>query len=211
MSRKYNNVSQVKTATTTNNFSKFGVGLDTILATMNEGVLDQLTDVLLIAVSAGSVFLTVFYVLKKFFEHEAKKREFELRKESLKNMMPLRLQAYERLILFCERTDFSAMIMRIHKTGMSARLLRSEMLSTIRTEYDHNLTQQLYVSSTAWELVKNAKEQSIKIINLASTKITDDATGVDFTKSLLDLVGQAEKTPQQVAIDTIKSEARKLF
>ncbi|MDP4210661.1 MAG: hypothetical protein Q8928_17775 [Bacteroidota bacterium] len=157
------------------------------------------------------VFLTVFYIIRSFFEDQEKKR---LQKSALKNrklITPLRLQAYERIILFLERISIESLIIRTSQPGMTARMLQSEILSSVRAEFDHNLSQQLYLSNEAWEMVKNARANTMKITNLAADKIPADAPYSQLSTKLLEMIMEMEKTPTGVAIEFLKNEVRKLF
>jgi hypothetical protein len=101
--------------------------------------------------------------------------------------------------------------MRTHRQGMSARMLQSELIKAIRSEFDHNLAQQIYISSKAWEAVKNSKEETIKAINIASIKIPDDASGLDLCNIIFDLIQKVDKMPADVALEIIKAEARQIL
>lgn len=70
----------------------------------------------------------------------------------------LRLQAAERFALYLERINPGRLVMRLHRSGMTAAMLQNEILRTIREEFDHNLSRQVYVSEGAWELIKNARQ-----------------------------------------------------
>ena len=157
------------------------------------------------------VFLTVFYVLHSYFEDQERKRKFKTTFKNRKLITPLRLQAYERVILFLERISPESLIMRISQTGMSSKQLQSEMLTSVRAEFDHNLSQQLYLSNEAWEMVKNARSNTLKLINTASDKVPDDAPYMQLTTTILEMVFDMEKTPSSAAIDFLKEEVQKLF
>lgn len=168
-------------------------------------------DILKILLPAAVVFLAVYFVAKKFLENEQKKRLLELKKDDHKLLTPLRLQAYERASLFLERIAPEAVIGRVYRRNMSARRLREELLNAIRIEFDHNLSQQVYISDDSWARVKNAKEQTIKLINLASTKVNDEATATDLSKVILELSMKVNKLPHQTALEFIKREIRQSF
>jgi hypothetical protein len=89
---------------------------------------------------------------------------------------------------------------------MTASQLQSALLTTIRSEFEHNLSQQIYMSPQAWEVVKNARSNTIKIINNEAGKIKANAPGIEFSKQLLGTVMEIEKEPTRVAIDYIKNE-----
>ncbi|WP_462281435.1 DUF7935 family protein, partial [Salinivirga cyanobacteriivorans] len=102
------------------------------------------------------VFAAVYLVLHYHLKQQREKAKVEVMLNNRKTIIPLRLQAYERLLLFLERISPEALIMRIQRPSLSVFELQSKLLQTIRTEFDHNLTQQLYVSNDAWKYVRNA-------------------------------------------------------
>jgi len=103
------------------------------------------------------------------------------------------------------------MIMRIHKSGMTSRLLHTELIKTIRSEYEHNIAQQIYMSNASWELVKSAKEEIIKVINASAHKVGDNSDGLELCKVLMDVTMNVEKLPTQIALDYLKKEIRQSF
>ena len=173
--------------------------------------MDVFWDLLKIVLPAGIVFLTAFYTIKKFLENEQKKRLLEMRKDGQKIIIPIRLQAYERITMFLERISPNSLIRQVHKNGMSARVLQAELLNTIRSEFNHNLSQQVYVSDDAWNMVKNGKEEMIKLVILASSKVKDDAPGVALSKVILQVSMKIDKMPTDVAIEYLKKEIRQTF
>jgi hypothetical protein len=134
-----------------------------------------------------------------------------LRKQTTQQINPLRLQAYERAVLFLERISPPNLIMRISKSSVSAGELHTELLNTIRAEFEHNLTQQVYMNTASWEALKRGKEETIKLINISAAKINASEDAVELSKIILETAMQMEKLPTQLAIDVIKSEVRTLF
>jgi hypothetical protein len=88
----------------------------------------------------------------------------DIRSKSSKTVTPIRLQAYERVALFLERINPNSLVMRMHKPGMSARQLQSDLLQIVRAEFEHNMAQQIYMSPAAWKAIRAAKEETIKIL-----------------------------------------------
>jgi hypothetical protein len=174
-------------------------------------IMDEFLDLLKYTVPALVVFVACFFILKKFMDNEYRKQMLELRKANQNYTTPLRLQAYERMILFLERVSLNNLVSRVSKPGISARQLQSDLIITIRTEFEHNLTQQIYVSSAAWDTVKLAKEEVIKVINIAATQVKDDAKGVELSQKIFELLMKLEASPTSIAIATIKKEARQFF
>lgn len=128
-----------------------------------------------------------------------------------KRLVPLQLQAYERLVLFLERSDLNTMVLRLNQANMTARMLHVELLKQIRQEFEHNLVQQLYVSDGLWELICSAKEKNIQVINLASDRIKKDAPAFELSKQILSSLGDGKKQPNKIALIALKQEKRKRF
>jgi hypothetical protein len=157
------------------------------------------------------VFAFIYFILNNYLEENFKLRSLDLKLQNQEAITPVRMQAYERVVVYLERISPSALIMRIHKTGMSSRLLHAEMIKSIRSEYDHNIAQQIYMSNASWELVKSAKEEMIKLINTSAHKVNENADGVELCKVLLDVTMNVEKLPTQIALEYVKKEIRQSF
>jgi len=157
------------------------------------------------------VFFTAYFILKQFFQNEHRQRMLDIKNASAKTINPIRLQAYERFVIYMERISPDNMIMRLHQGGMSARKLHKDCLQSIRTEFEHNTAQQIYISKPAWELIKTAKEETIKLVNMANSKVKDDSSGLELSKVMLSMSSQIEKLPNQVAIDYLKKEIKLSF
>lgn len=161
------------------------------------------------AIPSIVVFMTAYLLLKQFFSQEMRKHRISMIEEKKKASIPLRMQAYERIILLLERISPKNLIMRSHDKNMSAAQLHSMLIRDIRDEFDHNISQQLYISSRAWEMVKNAKEEIVSQINTCAGKLDDKATSTDLSKKILEK--GAEKTVNRKALEFLKEEARKSF
>lgn len=127
------------------------------------------------------------------------------------DLTPVRMQAYERLILFLERIDPNSLIVRVHRPGMTALQLQNELLMNVRNEYEHNSTQQLYVSSEVWGMITGSKDAVIQVINLASKKMSDKSSGLDLSNVLIEIIGRSGVHPTKDALEGVKAEARQLF
>jgi len=173
--------------------------------------MDWIRDVLIIILPGGIILATVYFLMKQFFDGQEKLKRIELRKESAKAITPQQMQAYERMILLMERIHPENMVMRIQQPGMNARILQSQLLKAVREEFEHNMAQQLYVSSEAWALVKRAKEETVRLINIAASQCKSDDEGMELSKHLLNMTTQLEKIPTEVAAEGIKREFRSRF
>jgi ribonuclease HIII len=128
-----------------------------------------------------------------------------------KRIAPLQLQAYERLVLFLERTDLNNLVMRLNQAGMNSQLLHVELLKNIRKEYEHNLVQQLYVSEGVWQLITIAREKNIQTINMASDKVAKDDSSVMLARQIISAIETPEKQPNRIALKALKNEKRSRF
>ena len=173
--------------------------------------MESFFEVLKFILPAGLVFLTALYSIKYFLNNESRKRLEDLRMANQMIITPLRLQAYERVVLFLERVSPSGLILRVNKNGMSAQLLHAELVRTIRDEFEHNLSQQVYMSVPAWEKVMNAKEETIRIINIAFGKQKPNASSIDLAQEIFTICSSLDKLPTRLAIDVIKKEVAQVF
>ena len=152
------------------------------------------------------VLLTTFVILKTFFDKEKAKRRFELRHNNQKIITPIRLQAYERMILFLERISPESLVLRVQNPTMSVIQLQKKLLSTIRSEFAHNLSQQIYVSAESWEAVKTAKESIVKLINLTSSKHSANKSASELSRIIIHLYAKIDNSPTDNAIIILKTE-----
>lgn len=158
----------------------------------------------------------VYMVIRTFIDDENTRRKQEINKtllfEQRKVSLPLRLQAYERIIVFLERIHPFSLLQRIYQPNMLVTELQLELIKTIRIEYEYNLSQQMYINDDAWQMVATAKEETIKIINSFASKMPDDADGIELSKAIFNYYMQTQQeVPVQIAINFVKSDVKTLF
>lgn len=173
--------------------------------------MEALADILKITIPAVIVFLTSYFLLKNLLRNDQDKRRQELILQNSRTVTPIKLQAYERIVLFLERISLESMLLRVSTADMTAAQLHSVLLSTIRSEYEHNLSQQIYMSQQAWEVARNARSNMVKIINSEAEKMRPDSTGMALSKQLLEKIMELDKEPTHVAIDFIKAEVSRII
>lgn len=156
------------------------------------------------AIITGGV---AFGLLHKFFRNEENKRKFELLRENQQQGLPIRLQAYERIVLFLERINPVNLLMRVEPNGLDAPSYATFLIHNIQTEYEHNLAQQIYLTQDCWEIVMKAKNSIISQIRTFSTEVK---TGDELRTSLLQELTQTESA-SAVAISYIKEELKRVF
>ncbi|MBN8838303.1 MAG: hypothetical protein J0I09_13655 [Sphingobacteriia bacterium] len=112
---------------------------------------------------------------------------------------PLQLQAYERLILLADRIAIPNLISRLNHPDLSAREMQLLLTQTIKQEFDHNITQQIYVTAESWEAVKNLKEQTLLIINQLANTLAITAKAYDLNKLLLEYLHTVDNMNDKVS------------
>ena len=157
------------------------------------------------------VFFTAYLLINKFINNDQQKRKLEIILNNQKIITPIKLQAYERLILFLERISAESLIVRIQQQGMTSKQLHIALLSIIRAEFEHNISQQLYITSQAWELVKASKENMIKLINDCAVNTNPKSSSIELSRTIIEKVMETSKSPTSVAIDFLKKEMNNYF
>jgi hypothetical protein len=152
------------------------------------------------------VFFASYLVLREMIKKEQAKDKFELMLENQKITLPVRMQAYERLTLFLERITPDSLIIRSSKPGMTTGQLHQRLLQVIRSEYDHNVSQQIYVSHKSWEMVKNARSSVVKLINSSADQVKPEEPAIKLSNIILERVVSTDVHPTQVAIDLLRNE-----
>lgn len=173
--------------------------------------MDYLKDILIIIVPGLLIFLTAYLLLKKFLENQEKKEWMKVKMDLRKEALPYRLQAYERVILLMERINPNNMIPRVRESNMTAADLQVALIKDIRNEFEHNLSQQLYLTEDSWLLVKNAKEEIIKLVNLSYGRLKPDDDSMELGRAILNALMQNESSPTDQAIRYLKQEAQQYF
>ncbi len=157
------------------------------------------------------LIIAILLILNHFAKRDHLKEKYDLIKGNNKLITPMRMQAYERLVLFLERIKPDALALRIKQTNMSALQMQIMMLDTVRQEFNHNLTQQLYISDKTWSAVVNSKEQITGLINLTGTKMNKDSGYNEFAGSFIEMYHGLENKPVENTIRIIKKEASDIF
>ena len=165
--------------------------------------------IILSVVPSLIVAVTAFVLAKYFVENDQKKRLLELKFHSKEIVTPVRLQAYERMAMFLERIDPNRLLFRVSNPELTAYQMQTILLATIRSEYEHNLSQQVYISPQTWEGIRNAKEKVVNIINLAAGHLDEGAMSTDLAGAVLASV--ADESPTAAAMDQLKKDIAVLY
>jgi hypothetical protein len=156
------------------------------------------------------VFLTAYFILKQVFDKQTKeaqaKLKTQLRMENAKMLTPVRMQAYERMVLFLERIAPAHLILRQKQAGLNTFQFQTRLIQAIREEFEHNLSQQLYISTIAWEQVVQAKEEVVRVINTSASQLKSDEPSVKLGELIINAEKALKKPIVKTAIDTLKKE-----
>lgn len=167
-------------------------------------------------------FGSVYYFTNKWVEVQREKNKIAILKSKetseettvnslqlKKHFFPLQVEAYQRLVLFLERIAPNSIIMRLNNPGLPAKVFQQKLLENIRQEYEHNLAQQIFISSEAWKMVQSSKEETLKIINMAATQLNENALANDLSKGVFEITAQLTVQPTETAINYLKNELNK--
>ena len=173
--------------------------------------MEILAQIALIVLPAGAVLFTVVLFLRKQSEKDLRNMQIELKKERQSFFLPNRVEAYQRAVLLMERISPNSLVMRLHNPGFPAKMMQAELLKAIREEYDHNVAQQIFISPKAWEMVRNSKEETIKIINIAGGQMSDVSMALDLGAKIFEITAEVGKLPTEITIEFLKRELQELF
>ncbi len=163
---------------------------------------------LLVCLPALIIFVICYMIIKQFFRNREQIELLAIQKQSDGKTLALRLQAYERLVLLFERMHVPAMIARLKTKSMSSGDLQSSLMVTIEREFEHNVTQQIYVSDKLWEVLFVAKQELLNQVHQVMIDIAF-AEDVDvYSNALIEHFNQKGMDPSQKAVLAIKHEAK---
>lgn len=168
-------------------------------------------DILKIVLPALLVLLTAYLLIDKLLRNEEKRRNFELHKNSQSIITPIRLRAYERLILVLERTTPNTLILSVAKPKMTNLELHTQLLASIRQEFSHNLSQQIYVSNDVWNYIRGAQESLLRLVNTCAAKCNPNESASVLAEGIIQVYNGSEQTPTDLAMEKLKNEVRNYF
>lgn len=150
-------------------------------------------------------------MLANFMDNEEKRRSYFLKKETQKSALPIRMQAYERITLFLERINPDRLLPRMSSKGMNVHQFQTVLVNTIRMEFEHNLSQQIYMSEEAWRMVIHAKSSTVGMINSIAKDIDPKSPGIELSKAILQKTMEMEGSTTHRATIYLKSEVKRDF
>ncbi|RMG27830.1 MAG: hypothetical protein D6730_06340 [Bacteroidetes bacterium] len=175
-------------------------------------IVDVIAEVLKYVAPAALLLLAIKYMNDAQLEKEKAGLQAQVRLEVIRQHLPLKLTAYERAVLFLERINPASLLPRCgNGLDRSARQFHAELLQEIRSEFEHNLSQQIYISHQGWLLLVQAKEEILSLINMAARELEEDAQGLELSKKIIEKISQLKSMPTHKATFVLKSDVHKLF
>ncbi len=165
-----------------------------------------LTEIAILACGGIIAIAVAYTIVKNDLKQYFKLAKPDERSQIKLQLLPLRLQAHERLVVFIERINPANLLLRLHEPGISLAGLQSAILNEIRSEYQHNIAQQLYISSATWDVVSKLKDDTLAMINNAVRTLPEDAQGVDLSRKVLQYMANMEKNPYDLTLSVIKKD-----
>ncbi|MCU0420493.1 MAG: hypothetical protein MUC38_12645 [Cyclobacteriaceae bacterium] len=173
--------------------------------------MEAFIDLIKILIPAGVVLYAAYLMVRAQIDKEVELRRLEVRGRSLETILPARLQAYERMTLFLERMSPQNLLMRLSNPAFSARDFQKMLLDEIRNEYNHNASQQVYMSDEVWSQIKSAKEDIVMTINEAAGSLPPEATSLDLSRKIFEQMLEKKVDPIALAMGSLKNEIQQTF
>ena len=170
-----------------------------------------LLEVTMVDIGAALLFVFLIVIAWMLAEFKGMKDEIRERLDIKNESLKLRLQAYERLTVFADRASIKNLVARTSYVGLSVVDLQLSLLETIRTEYEYNVSQQIYVSHDMWKAIGNLKDQNIYIINQIAAMLPSHAAGIELSKQLLEYASIKNADLSLVVLEALQFEAKKIL
>ena len=171
----------------------------------------SLLEILKYTLPALIVLGASYLIVKKFLVTETQRKQLAIFQDAQDVTIRLRLQAYERMVLFIERINPRLLIPRIYDSSMTVRDLQMAITITITSEFEHNLSQQIYVSKNAWETVRNVKEQELNMVNNIAKTLDANAPAKELHSKIVSYLLTVEELPTDVALHILNEEVRRVM
>ncbi|MBX2896465.1 MAG: hypothetical protein KF763_13530 [Cyclobacteriaceae bacterium] len=164
-----------------------------------------------ILIPAALVLYAVYLTVRSFIIKEIELKKLEIRTRSIETILPARLQAYERMTLFLERIAPQNLLIRLNNPGFTARDFQRVLLDEIRNEFNHNVSQQVYMSEEVWNQVRNAKEDLVLTINDAASVLPAEATSIELSKKIFEAIMSKQVDLIGLALSELRKEIQQTF
>lgn len=159
----------------------------------------------------GAIFMFFIAIAWLLAEFKGMKDNIEERLGINNEVIKLKLQALERFTLYAERSSLKNLVSRTSAAGLTVVDLQLDLLNTLRTEYDYNVTQQIYIDPKMWKAIGNLKDQNSFIINQLAASLPSDASGIELSKRILEYVASTESELNAVVLSALQFETKRIL
>jgi hypothetical protein len=173
--------------------------------------MEYVLDLLKIILPAGVVLYGMYLVVISFLSKEREKMLVDLKTQNTQVVLPVRLQAAERLCLLLERITPNNLVRRSNPSQFAAAELHTILLGEVREEFNHNLSQQVYFSEETWEAVRRAVEDVITLLNQSRQSVDAEASGMDLARTIFAQSLDRKNDAITYALRQVKSEIQLYF
>jgi hypothetical protein len=173
--------------------------------------MEIVTDLLKILLPSALVLYAMYLTVTAFLKKQFDEKQHEQRRKQVEVALPIRLQAYERMCLFLERISPNNLIVRMNGTATRAIEFQQILMQEVREEFNHNLSQQVYMSHEVWEQIRGAQQEVITLINQAAVEVAPDATPLELSKKIFEKIIQENRNPTMNALKLVKAEIQREF
>lgn len=173
--------------------------------------MDLLSDFLKIIIPAGLVLYGMYLTVKMLLEREADRHRYDVQARYTETVVPIRLQAYERMVLFLERISPNNLLLRLGGSSTTVLEFQQRLLQEIRDEYNHNLSQQVYMTQAVWDQIQTAMNEVMTLINQASGDTRPDEPALELSKRIFERIIQRDTQPTASALKAVKEEIQTMF
>ncbi len=173
--------------------------------------MDVFVELLKILLPAALVLYGMYLTMRSILVKDLEKKMIDYKIENSRSVLKSRLQAYERMCLFLERIAPNNLVVRLSNPALSAVELQYMLTNEIREEFNHNLSQQVYMSDEVWKMIKDTLEDIIALINTCAQSLEKDAKGVDLAKKVIEETGSRDPDPVNTTLSAVKAEIREIF
>jgi hypothetical protein len=161
--------------------------------------------------AVGAIVSVIIYLFNLWIKHKERSWMFALKQDNNKALAPLRISAYERIIVMLERITPQAMIMRMASNSSNAAYLHLDLTKALREEFEHNISLQMYVSDECWSKVKRAREETGELYKVAFTRVKADSSAAEYAREILHLEATVGNSAIREAIVAVRAEMVKHF
>ena len=174
-------------------------------------IMQAITELLKIFIPAAAVLYGMYLTMQTFLQKQFEQKTLEFKAKDSEIIIPVRLQAYERMILFLERITPDNLLIRLYDSETQSIDYQRIILNEIRQEFNHNLAQQMYVSHQAWKKIQKAMNDVVALVNTSAAEVAADATGINLSKKIFEKILTENQQPTAEAIIFLKTEVQTLF